>query len=133
MRAHATLARPHAPLFAAVFERRHCAELLLRGTRQEQPALVALVELVRGNSNVMRAYAEKATGADDAVGNIPLRSDDDILHLPDLLTLVIVHVLAEQLTPHAPALYHVVQLGNGYTELGFSGGLRLCTHRSRGN
>src|SRR5262245_1772895 len=113
-----------------IFELRHCAERLLGGTGQDQLALVAQVQLVRWNSDIVRAYAEKTTRANDTVRNIAFRRDDDVFDLTDLLAFVVVDVLPEELTTRAPTLYDVVQLNNGDTEPRFSGRLRRRTCRS---
>src|SRR5262245_31226255 len=97
---------PRAALFAAVLEGRRGAHLLFGCAGKAQPVLGQMA-LRRWNRDVVRAYSEEASGADDRVRNGALWCDDDILDLPDLFVFVVVNGLAEQLLLRAPSLYDV--------------------------
>src|ERR1700675_2036390 len=71
---------------ARIFEGRHCLDDFLRCTGKNDLA-VALRQLADGDGDVMLADTEESAGADDGVGDRFVRSDDDVVGLPDRLAI----------------------------------------------
>src|SRR5712671_4384577 len=101
---------------ARIFEGRHCLDDLLRCTGKNDLA-VALLQLADGNGDVMLADTEESAGADDGVGDRFVRSDDDIVGLPDRLALVVVDGMPENLALGAPSHGNVPQFSDRHAEL----------------
>src|ERR1700687_3364660 len=96
---------------ARIFEGRHCLDDLLRCSGKNDLA-VALRQLADGDGDVMLADTEESTGADDGVGDRFVRSDDDVVGLPDRLALVVVDGLPENLPLGAPSHGNVPQFSD---------------------
>src|SRR5262249_53262141 len=70
-----------------------------------------LLELRNRYRDLVVAHAEEAADADDRVRHRLVRRDDQVVDLADLLTAVVVDVLAEDLLLRAPAGRHLPHLG----------------------
>src|SRR6476469_4707741 len=101
---------------ARIFEGRHRLDDFLRCTGKNELA-VALLQLVDGDRDVMLADTKESAGADDRVRNRFVRSDDDVVGLPDRLALVVVDGLPENLAPDAPSHGNVPQFSDRHAEL----------------
>src|SRR5262245_59428210 len=102
-------ARVRACLVLCVLELGSRLQRVLGGARQDD-ASGHLLEPPDRNRHIVRAHPEEAADADDRVGDGLVRRHDDVLDLADLLTGVVVDVLAEDLLLHAPSLGHFAQL-----------------------
>src|ERR1700732_4377212 len=101
---------------ARIFEGGHCLDDFLRCTGKNDLA-VALLQLADVDGDVMLADTEESAGAYDGVGDRFVRSDDDVVGLPDRLALVVVDVLPENLAPGAPSHGNVPQFSDCHAEL----------------
>src|SRR5580692_2853648 len=100
---------------ARIFEGRHRLDDFLRCTGKNELA-VALLQLADWDGDVMLADTEKSAGADDGVGDRFVRSDDDVVGLPDRLALVVVDGLPENLALGAPSHGNVPQFSDRNAE-----------------
>src|SRR3984893_474967 len=101
---------------ARIFEGRHCLDDFLRCTGKNDLA-VALRQLADRDGYVMLADTEEPAGADDGVGDRFVRSDDDVVGLPDRLALVVVDGLPENLALGAPSHGNLPQFSDRHAEL----------------
>src|ERR1700676_644406 len=101
---------------ARILEGRHCLDGFLRCTGKNDFAVVFL-QLADGDGDVMLADTEESAGTDDGVGDRFVRSDDDVVGLPDRLALVVVDGLPENLALGAPSHGNLSQFSDRPAEL----------------